>query len=169
MRILIIMLMLLVNLSVPSIDLNAQSAKQFAKQIQESAETAVGRKTGCDFSTEKSVTLDPDTMENAALKKVEPIYPQRARQQGIQGLVMVRVVVNSRGDVERVCALSGDDLLRPPVYDGANRSSEAFGLKWKRRSGEVVSKGADSLRTRGLSLLDQRRHTRALAADGERR
>lgn len=131
--------MLIVNLSVFSAGLSALLSEQPARQTQESAKTAVDQKTRCNFSTVKSVTLDSDTIENAAVKKVEPIYPQTARQQGIQGLVIVKVLINSGGNVERACALNGDELVRS--------AAEAAALEWKFGDSRVLlqSKKADFL------------------------
>ena len=93
--------MLVANLCVFGSNLNAQSAKYSHQQSQESAKAGVARGTDCDFSIERAVTLDPDTLSNSALKKIDPVYPQAARQQGIQGLVMVKVSVNPQGKVAR--------------------------------------------------------------------
>jgi periplasmic protein TonB len=45
------------------------------------------------------------------LKKVQPKYPEKARQNGIQGTVVLRAVISKEGDIVALSAVSGDPLL----------------------------------------------------------
>jgi len=57
------------------------------------------------------------------MKKVEPIYPPEAANRGIQGWVNVKILVNRDGDVEKACAVDGDQTLK----DAAEKAA----LQWK--------------------------------------
>ena len=45
------------------------------------------------------------------VKKVQPKYPEKARENGIQGQVMLRAIISKDGDVVSLSAVSGDPLL----------------------------------------------------------
>lgn len=76
----------------------------------------------CDFSAYAPVRIEHfDT--RAITKRVKPEYPPEAMKRGIQGLVVVKTLVNERGMVERTCAVEGEDALR--------RAAETAALQWK--------------------------------------
>jgi len=52
-------------------------------------------------SPETNVKLKPKKMPEV-LKQAEPYYPQEARKAGIQGMVVVKVLVDTSGNVEKV-------------------------------------------------------------------
>jgi TonB family protein len=58
------------------------------------------------------VRVDPAEQETRRVKEVKPVYPDLARQAGIEGMVSLRVVVNEDGAVEKVEVLSGEQALR---------------------------------------------------------
>jgi TonB family protein len=58
-----------------------------------------------------------------SLKRVEPEYPEAARQQGIQGLVVLDATVGQDGEVQQLAVVSGNPIL-------ANAASAAV-LKWR--------------------------------------
>ncbi len=77
------------------------------------------------------VRVDPAEQETRRVKEVKPVYPDIARQAGIEGIVSMRVVINKDGAVEKVEVLSGEQALlqaatsavrqwryRPFVLDG---------------------------------------------------
>lgn len=47
------------------------------------------------------------------VKTLQPEYPPEARAKGVEGTVRLRIVINERGNVTHVEALSGDPLLVP--------------------------------------------------------
>ncbi len=57
------------------------------------------------------------------LKRVEPNYPEAARQQGIQGLVVLEATVGKDGEVQQAAVISGNPML-------ATAASDAV-LKWR--------------------------------------
>jgi protein TonB len=62
---------------------------------------------------------------NLLVKRVNPIYPGKARSKRIQGTVMLRVVVSREGNVIDVAVISGDPELRKAAVEAAK--------KWKYR------------------------------------
>jgi protein TonB len=47
------------------------------------------------------------------LKKVEPDYPEQARQKNIKGDVQVALIVDRQGNVSKAKRISGDPMLGP--------------------------------------------------------
>ena len=68
------------------------------------------------------------------LKRVEPEYPEAARQQRIQGMVVLEATVSKDGDVQRLSVTSGNPMLATAAF--------AAVLKWRFRpfvlNGHVV-------------------------------
>jgi TonB family protein len=58
------------------------------------------------------VRVDPAEQETRRVKEVKPVYPDIARQAGIEGIVSMRVVINKDGAVEKVEVQSGEQALR---------------------------------------------------------
>jgi protein TonB len=55
--------------------------------------------------------LAPDVAEGSLLQRVEPEYPEEARQQRIQGAVVLEVRIGRDGAIEEVKLVSGQPLL----------------------------------------------------------
>jgi TonB family protein len=53
--------------------------------------------------------------------RVNPVYPPDAREQGIQGLVLMRVEIDQEGNVETVDLISGDPLLAPAAIEAVKQ------------------------------------------------
>lgn len=53
----------------------------------------------------------PDSTSLEIVKSKRADYPQFARERGIQGQVMLKILVSETGDVEKVDVLSGDPML----------------------------------------------------------
>jgi len=68
-----------------------------------------------------------DWLPHGILKRATPTYPLEARRQRIHGRVLVSVLINKKGEVERVCSL-GDPLL------GAAAESAALQFRFRRPS-----------------------------------
>ena len=56
--------------------------------------------------------MDPAEQETRRVKEVKPVYPDIARQAGIEGIVSMRVLINKDGAVEKVDVLSGEQALQ---------------------------------------------------------
>ena len=60
---------------------------------------------------ERIVELAPEVAEGSLLHRVEPEYPEEARQQGIQGAVVLEVRIGRDGAIQDVKLVSGQPLL----------------------------------------------------------
>jgi TonB family protein len=58
------------------------------------------------------VRVDPAEQETRRVKEVKPVYPDIARQAGIEGIVSMRVVISKDGAVEKVEVISGEAALQ---------------------------------------------------------
>jgi len=59
----------------------------------------------------RMLELSPAEAEDRLLQRVEPEYPEQARQQQIQGAVVLQVQISKEGKVEDVQVVSGPPLL----------------------------------------------------------
>ena len=84
-----------------------------------------GRRCGCrpgprpspspailPFTGQQSWMREPEL-----LRRVEPEYPSRARQAGIQGAVVVRAIIDRYGAVTEIMVVSGPQQLRAAATD----------------------------------------------------
>jgi TonB family protein len=55
--------------------------------------------------------VSPETMEKRIVTKVDPVYPEAARIEKTDGLVVLDAVIASDGSVKRLRTISGPDLL----------------------------------------------------------
>jgi TonB family protein len=58
------------------------------------------------------VRVDSAEQETRRVKEVKPVYPNIARQAGIEGIVSMSVLIDKDGAVEKVDVLSGEQALR---------------------------------------------------------
>ena len=65
--------------------------------------------------------LPPDVAEASLLHRVEPDYPQEARQQGIQGAVVLSVRIAQNGSVQSATPVSGPPLLAQAATDAVKQ------------------------------------------------
>ncbi len=59
--------------------------------------------------------------QGVLIKRVQPEYPSKARKRGVQGAVVLRVVITKTGDVEDVEVISGDELLVPATVKAVKK------------------------------------------------
>ncbi len=59
------------------------------------------------------------------IKRVEPVYPDLARKAGIEGMVVVKVLINTKGDVEKVEVIKS----HPMLDDAAVAAAKQFKFK----------------------------------------
>jgi TonB family protein len=89
--------------------------------------TVAGPEGDCGFSKLQPTQI-AHYVERGAVTKVTPQYPPAAKADGIAGTVRVRVLINSRGLVQRTCPEYVKDQPRP------DRSlviaAEAAALQW---------------------------------------
>jgi protein TonB len=60
---------------------------------------------------DSSLRVSAETMGTRILTKVDPVYPEVARKQGTQGLVVLDAVIAPDGSVKNLRPLSGPDVL----------------------------------------------------------
>jgi TonB family protein len=65
--------------------------------------------------------ISADSAEDGILHRVEPEYPEEARQQGIQGPVVVDLDIGVDGKVGEAKIVSGPPLLAQPVVDAVKQ------------------------------------------------
>jgi TonB family protein len=63
------------------------------------------------------VYVPAEAMERLLIHKIEPIYPEAARQANIQGIVILDTVIGRDGTVIDVHPISGPDELTPAALD----------------------------------------------------
>jgi protein TonB len=61
--------------------------------------------------SEGIIKLAPDAAEDSVVHRVEPEYPEQARQQRIQGPVVLETRIHPDGTVEDLKVVSGQPLL----------------------------------------------------------
>ena len=62
-------------------------------------------------SSPKPLVVPPEIMQARLIHKVDPVYPEQARQANIQGTVLLRVIVGEDGSVAEVDPVSGNNTL----------------------------------------------------------
>ena len=60
-------------------------------------------------------------MAGLQIRKVAPVYPDRARRAKIQGPVVLRALIDKQGRVTEVAAVSGDPLLASAAKKAVRR------------------------------------------------
>ena len=76
---------------------------------------------GSQEAVRQRVLISTTQMAGQILKKVPPEYPQLARQAGIQGTVLLNVVINKSGDVESMQLISGHPMLAPAAIEAVKQ------------------------------------------------
>lgn len=66
-------------------------------------------------------SVPPDSTKLEPLKTPHAVYPLAATQKGIQGQVMLKIVISETGDVESAEAISGDPLLTDAAVDAVKK------------------------------------------------
>ncbi len=59
----------------------------------------------------------PETMDRQIIYKVDPVYPDAARQAGLQGLVVLDAVIAPDGTVKRLHPVAGPEVLSQSALD----------------------------------------------------
>jgi len=60
-------------------------------------------------------------MQGQILQKVQPVYPQSAKENGIQGTVILHAIIGTDGHVERLEAISGPPELATAALDAVKQ------------------------------------------------
>jgi len=73
--------------------------------------------SGANAAQDAPLRVPPETMEMRIVSKVDPVYPEEARRAGEEGLAILDAVIGTDGTVERLQAVSGNDLLVKSAED----------------------------------------------------
>lgn len=77
-----------------------------------------GLKTpGTAIAEKPKVQVPAELMQRLLVHRVEPVYPEEARKQNLQGVIALDIVVGREGSVERMRALNGPDILAKAAMD----------------------------------------------------
>lgn len=71
-------------------------------------------------------------LNNSVRKRVEPVYPVEAKEQGVEGAVVVEVSLDEKGNVFNAHALTGHSLLREAAVEAVK--------KWKFKQARIWGK-----------------------------
>jgi periplasmic protein TonB len=69
----------------------------------------------------KRVRVSGGVSSGLILKKVNPVYPKKARKKHIQGTVILHAIISKEGDLEDLTLISGDPLLAQAALDAAKQ------------------------------------------------
>jgi len=69
----------------------------------------------------KRVRISSGVAQGLVVTKVPPQYPQDAKDQQIQGVVVLKVIVDKEGNVENIQLLSGHPLLVPAAIEAVKQ------------------------------------------------
>ncbi len=86
-----------------------------------SAAMGIGLQRASSAEPEKVVELSPAAAEGSLLRRVEPEYPEDARQQQIQGTVVLEVHIGGDGAVQDVQTISGPAELAQASIDAVKQ------------------------------------------------
>jgi protein TonB len=67
------------------------------------------------------IRVSQATQAAKALKTVQPVYPEVAKQAGVTGTVVLEVTINEAGDVSNIIVVSGHQLLRDAAAEAAKQ------------------------------------------------
>lgn len=80
-----------------------------------------GMQRAASVEPDQVVAISPAAAEGSLLRRVEPVYPDDARQQGIQGAVVLEVHIGVDGTVQDVQVVSGPDQLMAASTDAVKQ------------------------------------------------
>jgi TonB family protein len=69
----------------------------------------------------RPVRLSPESARGYLLHRVEPVYPEPARQGHVQGVVVLQTLIGRNGTVQEIKALSGDPQLVVAAADAVRQ------------------------------------------------
>jgi len=67
------------------------------------------------------VRVSQGVMQSLIVKKVNPTYPQGAKDDHIQGAVELNVIVDKQGNVSKLQLISGHPILAPAAIDAVKQ------------------------------------------------
>ena len=71
--------------------------------------------------TVRTVRISGGVEAGNNLSKVAPVYPPEARSSGVQGTVVLHVLIDQEGRVQTATAISGPDALRQSAVEAVSQ------------------------------------------------
>ncbi len=65
--------------------------------------------------------MNAEAQQKKLVHQVQPVYPDVAKQAGMQGTVVLKVFVGKEGNVQGVKVLSGDSVLAQAAVDAVRQ------------------------------------------------
>lgn len=90
---------------------------EIVARSKEELEDAVRSLEKISFIHPPVVALQPGVSKGLLLKNVQPRYPEAARQRGIQGMVVMKALIDTNGEVRDLTLISGDRSLVTAAAD----------------------------------------------------
>lgn|SRR5262249_6052173 len=121
--------------------------------VREQSVVATGQEAGgrspsrhvernCDFAPYHPVRVSDWLWTGGVVQKAEPDYPEEAKRNGVQGTVIVRVLINRDGVVERVC---GDGTVNALLRTAAEEAAAKWIFRTPELNGERLPYISESL------------------------
>jgi TonB family protein len=76
-----------------------------------------GLQNPATVAVEKPIQVPTEVMQKLLVHRVEPTYPAEARQENLQGIIALDIVVGRDGSVVSMHALNGPDVLAKAAMD----------------------------------------------------
>ena len=108
------------NRSLKPTVLSAISGPSFGIPTLEASDMLNGAHSGLRPGGNLIMTEDAVDDPPTARSRVAPTYPERARARGVEGFVVLNLLINSRGDVENVRVLEASP---PATFENAAKSA----------------------------------------------
>jgi TonB family protein len=129
------------------------SCKDRLAPVREQSVVATGQEAGvrstprhvernCDFTPYRPVRVSDWLWTGGVVQKAEPDYPEEAKRNGIQGTVVVRVLINGDGAVEMVC---GDGTVNALLRTAAEEAAAKWVFRTPELNGQRLPYIAESL------------------------
>jgi protein TonB len=99
----------------------AAAARVASGQSQDQPPPAMPTGTGQQQPVPQRVRVSQGVAQGLRVKMVPPKYPKKARKKGIQGTVLLHVMISKTGDVTTVELVSGDPLLASAAIDAVKQ------------------------------------------------
>ena len=86
------------------------------------AAQTTGQESGAPPQAVRRVArISSGVMQGQILQKVAPVYPQSAREMGLQGTVVLHAIIDKDGHVEKLDAISGPPELKTAALDAVKQ------------------------------------------------
>jgi TonB family protein len=90
-------------------------------ESQEQSTPPIPKDTVTQAEIPQHVRVSSGVVAGLLIKKVNPKYPGKARQKGVQGTVILRAMINKDGDIADLQLISGDPLLAKAAMDAVKK------------------------------------------------